>query len=176
MSGPRLFRPKGQSTAGLAAGVHFDTATIKHTVLNESTVASEKHIPETFMMSTMSDSDLPSFHTFVNSHGGPNSTIVLESYLPSSHIFTNTNPRMTQAIGTMSTFSYSRATAHMTHGTFGKSFNTKNRPSDQSLSICRNWNDVDKGCVWKKCTRKHVFLKCAGDHPAFKCTRVSKPG
>src|SRR5579859_789209 len=118
-------------------------------------------------MSTMSDSDLPSVYTFVNSHGGPNSTIGLESYLTSSHIFANTNPRMTQAIGTMSTFSYSRATAHMTRGTFGKSFDTENRPSDQSLSICCNWNDVEKEYVWKKYTRKHVCLKCAGDHPAF---------
>jgi len=67
-------------------------------------------------------------------------------------------------------------TAHMTHDTLGKSVTSKDRAFDQSPSICRNWNDVDKGCVWKKCTRKHVCLKCAGDHPAFKCTKVSKSG
>src|SRR5579859_5416656 len=41
-----LLRPKGQSTAGLAAGIHFDIATMKHTVLNGSTVASEKVFPD----------------------------------------------------------------------------------------------------------------------------------
>src|SRR5205814_2185972 len=43
---PLQQRPKGQSTAGLAAGIHFDNATMKHTVLNDSTVASEKVFPD----------------------------------------------------------------------------------------------------------------------------------
>ena len=45
--------------------------------------------------------------------------------------------------------------------------------SDQSSPTCCNWNTVDKGCIWKKCTHKHVCLKCTGDYPVFKCTGVS---
>ena len=113
-------RPKGQSTAGLAVGIHFDIATMKHTVLNESTVTSEKVFPifkrssmhsahtsspETFSMSTMWDLDLLSVYTVVNSDGGLNTTTGWLSYPISSHISANTSPRMTQVIGTMSTFS-----------------------------------------------------------------------
>src|SRR5579859_1477860 len=49
-------------------------------------------------------------------------------------IISYTNPRMTQAIGTMSTFSYSRATAHMTHGTFWQIIQYE-EPSLRSVAI-----------------------------------------
>src|SRR5438046_7761007 len=39
-------RPKGQSTAGLAAGIPLDIATMKHTVLNENTFTSENVFPD----------------------------------------------------------------------------------------------------------------------------------
>src|SRR5579859_5873135 len=177
-------RPKGQSTAGLAAGIHFDIATMKHTVLNGSTVASEKVFPD--------------LQTLLNA---------LSTYLVIRDLYDVDNVGFGSAIGLYirqlawwskhhnwpAIVSYFVAhfrkhqpsndpsdwynvdiqlfTAHMTHNTLGKSVVTKDRASDQSLSTCRNWNDVDKGCVWKKCLRKHVCLKCAGDHPAFKCLR-----
>src|SRR5579859_1862346 len=107
-----LLRPKGQSTAGLAAGIHFDIATMKHTVLNGSTVTSEKHIPRHQKPLRCRQCRIWSCHQLYirqlawwsKQHNWP------ELYLTSSHIFANTSPRMTQAIGTMSTFSYLRHT------------------------------------------------------------------
>ena len=182
-------RPKGQSTAGLAAGIHFDIATMKHTVLNESTVASEKVFPD--------------FQTLLNA---------LSTYLVIRDLYDVDNIGFGSAIGLYirqlawwtkhhiwpAIISYFVAhfrkhqssnnpsdwynvdiqlfTAYMTNDTLGKFITSKDHTPDHSSTVCRNWNDVDKGCVWKKCTRKHICLKCAGDHPAFKCTRVSKSG
>src|SRR5579859_6673238 len=124
---------------------------------------------ETFTMSTMSVLDPPSVYIFVNSpwwskhHNWP----AIVSYFVAhfrKHLSSN-DPSDWYNVDIQ------LFTAHMTHNTLGKSVVAKDRASDQSLSTCRNWNDVDKGCVWKKCIRKHVCLKCAGDHPAFKCLR-----
>src|SRR5579859_795330 len=126
---------------------------------------------ETFMMSTMWDLDLRSVYTFKltwwsKHHIWP---AIVSYYVAHFRKHQSSNDPSDWYNVDIRLFA-----AHMTHSTLGKSVNSKDRASDQSPSICRNWNDVDKGCVWKKCTHKHVCLKCAGDHPAFKYTRVSK--
>ena len=182
-------RPKGQSTAGLAAGIHFDIATMKHTVLNESTVAFEKVFPDLQTLLNALSTYLVIRDLYDVDNVGFGSAIGLyicqltwwskHHNWPAIVSYFVAHFRKHQSSNDPSDWynvDIQLFTAHMTHDTLGKVVTSKDHASDQSLSICRNWNDVDKGCVWKKCTRKHVCLKCVGDHPAFKCTRVSKSG
>jgi hypothetical protein len=182
-------RPKGQPTVGLAAGILFDIATMKHTVLNESTAASEKVFPDLQTLLNALSTYLVIRDLYDVDHVGFGSAIGLyirqlawwskHHNWPAIVSYFVAHFRKHQSSNDPSDWynvDIQLFTAHMTHNTLGKSVIAKDRASDQSLSTCRNWNDGDKGCVWKKCIRKHVCLKCAGDHPAFKCTKVSKSG
>lgn len=182
-------RPKGQSTVGLAAGIHLDIATMKHTVLNESTVTSEKIFPDLqtllnalstyLVIRDLYDVDNVGFGSAISLYIRQLAWWSKHHNWPAIVSYFVAHFRKHQPSNDPSDWynvDIQLFTAHMTHDTLGKSVTSKDRAFDQSPSICRNWNDVDKGCVWKKCTRKHVCLKCAGDHPAFKCTKVSKSG
>jgi len=182
-------RPKGQSTAGLAAGIHLVIATMKHTVLTESTVASEKVFPDLqtllnalstyLVIRDLYDVDKVGFGSAIGLYIRQLAWWSKHHNWPAIISYFVAHFRKHQSSNDPSDWynvDIQLFTAHMTHDTLGKPVTSKDRTSDPSSSICRNWNDVDKGCVWKKCTRKHICLKCAGDHPASKCTRVSKSG
>src|SRR5579859_1901586 len=99
---------------------------------------------ETFTMSTMSDLELPSvIHSSTR-------MVVQTAQLAGIVSYFIAHFRKHQSSNDPSDWynvDIQLFTAHMTHDTFCKSFTTKDHPSDQLLSICRNGNDVDKGCV-----------------------------
>src|SRR5579859_1461025 len=105
-------RPKGQSNVGLAAGIHFDIATMKHTVLSESTVASDKVFSDLqtllnalstyLVIRDLYDVDHVGFGSAISLYirqltWCPNTTTGWQLYPTSSHISANTSPRMTEA-------------------------------------------------------------------------------
>jgi len=182
-------RPKGQSTAGLAAGIHLDIATMKHTVLNENTFISEKVFPDLqtllnalstyLVIRDLYDVDNVGFGSAIGLYIRQLACWSKRHNWPAIISYFVAHFRKHQSSNDPSDWynvDIQLFTAHMTNDTLAKSVTSKDHTCDQSSPICRNWNDVDKGCVWKKCTRQHVCLKCTGDHPEFKCTVVSKSG
>ena len=155
-------RPKGQSTVGLAAGIHLDIATMKHTVLTESTVTSEKVFPDLqtllnalstyLVIRDLYDVDNVGFGSAIGLYIRQLACWSKRHNWPAIISYFVAHFRKHQSSNNPSDWynvDIQLFMAYMTNDTLGKFIMSKDHTPDHSSTVCRNWNDVDKGCVWK---------------------------
>jgi hypothetical protein len=179
-------RPKGQINFGLATGMHIDTATGKTSLVSESTNNYEKAFPDCPTLTSALSAYLAIRALHDIDHLGWGYAIGL--YIQQLAIWSkhhhwplvvgyfvahfrryqnNPDPAVWTEID-IQLFAM-----HITADTIrlgGSNNNRRETSKSQTSEICHNWN-VEKGCHWKTCTRKHVCMQCSGEHPSFRCTK-----
>ena len=188
---PEEDRPsKGRPTAGLATGIHIDTASGKVQAVGESLNTHEKDIPDLKILLYILSIYGAIRSLYDIEHTGIGAAIIyftthlikwdrvdgyqfkhtrayfighFRKYQRSS----NSNDWM--KIDEQLFIKHMRSPLETTP--FPSSPNKRRDTGSSQPQTCRNYNDEQKGCSFPTCYRRHICSTCNDDHPAFKCPK-----
>ena len=188
---PEEDRPsKGRPTAGLATGIHIDTASGKVQAVGESLNTHEKDIPDLKILlyilsiygAIRSLYDIE--HTGIGAAITYFTTHLIKWDRVDGYQFKHTrayfighfrkyqrssNSNDWMKIDEQLFIKHMRSPPETTP--FPSSPNKRRDTGSSQPQTCRNYNDEQKGCSFPTCYRRHICSTCNNDHPAFKCPK-----